>query len=211
MRFIRVLAFAAALPAFAAAEPAEERSVVAWMKTFAAAPVDAGAAFEAPDYHGSLIEAAARRAMSERLAALGYQEDAAASGPLTLSVSVTAPPPKGRKGLPQSPIRIASEDIDPFDNIHDPELRAEWVNLPKGSRRPGRAALRVTIYARRGDERVWAVYAGADLDGASREDVAAALASALIDHFGESADIESAAVALPAGAPAITIVEPAGE
>ena len=98
MRFIRVLAFAAALPAFAAAD---DRAVVAWMKTFAAAPVDAGAAFEAPDYHGSLIEAAARRAMSEKLAARGYQEDAAASGPLTLSVSVTAPPPKGRKGLPQ--------------------------------------------------------------------------------------------------------------
>ncbi|MEZ5893454.1 MAG: hypothetical protein R3C58_10000 [Parvularculaceae bacterium] len=196
-----------------AAAAGETRVIDGWVKTYAAAPLDENTPFEAPDYHGSLIEASARGIVKERLLDLGFREvDAADDNALTISVSVKAPEPKGRKPLPKSPIQIASEDRNPFDNIYDPELRAEWVDVEKRRKGlNGADELTVTIYARRGDERIWSGYAGAALDGGSREDVANGLVQALLEHFGASAAIANAPISLAGSAPAITIIEPAAE
>ena len=135
---------------------AGETSRTAWIKTFAAAPIEAQARFEAPDYHGTLIEAAARRLMRDALEARGYRAAGADDGDdiLTLSIDVETPAPQGRRPLPKAPIRITSQDRIPGDNIYDPKIDLEFAPPPR--KRAGAAReIRVTIYARSGEKRVW--------------------------------------------------------
>jgi hypothetical protein len=211
MRKMALLASIAASLSAASAEPggdAGERRVNGWLKTFATAPAPAPAPFEAPDYHASLIEKAAREMMKGRLEARGYvPAGAAAADLLTFSVAVDAPKPQGAKPLPKSPVQIASEDRNPFDNIYDPELRPEIVFDDFEKPDPAAPEMSVTIYARRGDARVWSGYAGARLGGArlgdaSREAIAQGLVAALIDHFGDSVDLGATEFIIPVDAAA---------
>ncbi len=192
-----------------AADAAPKRETPGWLKTFTTEPVAAGASFEAPDYLGSLVEAAARAALKEALIGKGFKEAAADSeGLVTLSVTVKEPKPKA-KGLPQSPIRLEGVDSDPTDNIHDPEVRP-FIALPTGKKAADAAApsIEVTIYARRGDQRIWSGFAGAPVSaGAGREEIARGLAAALIDHFGETIDLPEAAITLAPGTAAGGIIE----
>ena len=189
----------------------EDAAPAGWIRTFAAAPVDTGETFEAPDFHGTLIEDAARRILIERLETRGFQPAPSASAArLTFSVNVETPGPKGRKPLPKSPIQISSYDRDPTDTINDPKLYAEWVDLPRNEPKDA-PQIRVTVYARRGEERVWSGYAGAPAGAASREEIAGGLVAALINHFGDSVRLDSAPFTLAETAPAIRIIEPKEE
>lgn len=174
-----------------------EKTATGWIKAFALAPVAQGAAFEAPDYAGSLLESAGREEMKRRLAAMGFVESGEGDeGLLTFSIRIDQPKPKV-KGLPQSPVRLEGVDDDPTDNIHDPEVRP-YIALPSG-KKPSAApapSIEVTIYARRGGERVWSGYAGAPMIGASREEIARGLVRALIARLGETADLREVAIDL---------------
>ncbi|MEK7264857.1 MAG: hypothetical protein AAB227_02050 [Pseudomonadota bacterium] len=209
---IAALLVAAASPPVnaALAEPAEASAGAAplahgWIKSFAiepiaASPGEARAPFEAPDYLGTLIEGAARAAMRGALLEQGYKEAGPDSeGLITFSVSVSEPKPKGPKGLPKSPIRLEGVDDDPTDNIRHPEVRP-YIAL-SGEKAPTSAppAIEVTIYARRDRRRIWSGYAGAPADaGDSREEIAVALAQALLAHFGETVDLPEAEIPLGA-------------
>jgi hypothetical protein len=186
---------------------AAERKTVGWIKAFAAEPVAAGASFEAPDYLGSVTEQAVREEIQQRLSAKGFKPAPAGSASLiTVSVSVTEPKPKTR-GLPKSPVRLEGVDRDPTDNIHDPEVRP-YIAFPAGKPAPAATPeIKVTLYARRGDTRIWSGYAGAPAIGASREDIARSLGAALIEHFGQTADLPEAEIALAPDAAASPIVE----
>jgi hypothetical protein len=183
------------------------QTVAGWIKTFAAEPIEAGAPFEAPDYLGTLIEAAVRGDLEQRLAAMGFNPAPAESdGLITLSVSITEPKPKTR-GLPKSPVRLEGVDNDPTDNIHDPEVRP-YIALAEGKPPPpSTPMIKVTLYARRGDTRVWSGYAGAPAIGGSREEIARSLAAALIAHFGQTADLPDTEIALTAAAGELPILE----
>ena len=198
---IAVLAIGLSAGAAEISGDADRLRIEGWIKTFSTGPAQM-AGFEAPDYHASLIEQAARKAMVERLEARGFEPVAeSAAERVTFSVSVKAPKPKGRRPLPKSPVRIASEDRNPFDNIYDPELRPEFVyGVPKTSD-PAAPVISVVIYARRGDERIWSGYAGAPLGAAGREAIVRSLVGALIDHFGDTIDQETAEFFIPADAP----------
>lgn len=194
----------AAAPAESAKTGTEAGRVAhGWIKAFAAEPLapDAGAAgerFEAPDYLGTLIEGRAREAMRQALLAQGFAEGGPDSeGLITMSVSVREPKPKGPKGLPKSPLRLEGVDNDPTDNIRDPEVRPYFA-LPGGKAAPSAPpAIEVTIYARRGDTRIWSGYAGAPADaGESREQTALALTRALLAHFGDAVDLPQAEIPL---------------
>lgn len=198
-------ALAEAPPTAGAARP---REAIGWLRTFAAEPVAPGAPFEAPDYLGSLVEAAARIELREALVDKGFKEAPAGSeGLMTLSVTVKEPKPRA-KGLPQSPIRLEGVDSDPTDNIHDPEVRP-FIALPSGKKADAAApSVEVTIYARRGDRRIWSGFAGAPvMAGAGREEIARGLAAALIDHFGETIDLPETAITLEPGPAAGGIIE----
>ena len=174
-----------------------------WIKTFAVEPLTATgtrAPFETPDYLGSLTEGRARAAMREALIAQGYSEAApGAEGLITLSVAVNEPKPKGRKGLPKSPIRLEGVDNDPTDNIRHPEVRPYIALSPEDAAAPAPPMIEVRIYARRGDRRIWSGYAGAPADaGDSREQTAIALTRALLAYFGESVDLPAAEIPLEA-------------
>lgn len=186
---------------------AAARKTTAWIKTFAAEPIAAGSPFETPDYLGSLTEAAVRKDLEQWLAALGFEPAAADSARLiTLSVSVTEPKPK-TKGLPKSPVRLESVDTDPTDNIHDPEVRP-YIAFPEGRKPPpATPMIKVTLYARRGDTRLWSGYAAAPATGASREEIARSLAAALIAHFGQTVDLPETEIALAPAASDRAIVE----
>ncbi|MFZ5616955.1 MAG: hypothetical protein ACOZAA_06510 [Pseudomonadota bacterium] len=173
-----------------------EKTTTGWVKAFALAPVARGGPFEAPDYAGSLLESSGRKEMKRRLAAMGFVESAAGADLLTFSIRIEEPKPKA-KGLPQSPVRLEGVDDDPTDNIHDPEVRP-YIALPSG-KKPSAApapSIEVTIYARRGGERVWSGYAGAPMNGASRAETAHGLVRALIAHFGETADLPEISIEL---------------
>ncbi len=172
-----------------------------WLKTFAAAPIDTGARFEAPDYFGSLVEEEARKAMRAGLLARGLlaaeTDDPAA---LAFSVHVDEPKPASKRP-PKSRLRLESVETDPTDNIRDPEVRPFISFGPSERNAPATPMIAVTIYARRGDERVWSGYAAAAPDGAGRAAIARALTDALIARFGESVDIPDFSLTLPASAP----------
>lgn len=185
----------------AAAPPALE-SQTGWLKTFAAAPIDAGARFDAPDYYGSLVEEEARQAMRAGLLAQGLlAAEPGDANAIIFSIRVDEPKP-ATKRPPQSRLRLESVETDPTDNIRDPEVRP-FISLGP-SERAGAAAtpmIAVTIYARRGDARIWSGYAAAPPDGAGRAALARALAGALVDRFGESADIPQLSLTPPAAEP----------
>lgn len=184
----------------AEAQAPAERIAGGWLKTFASEAIEPGAPFEAPDYLGSLVETSARAAMRRALQGKGFIERAPGGGDLiTLSVAVKEPKPKsGAKPLPQSPIRLEGVDSDPTDNIRDPEVRPV-ITLPTGRKAPAATpSIEVTIYARRGDRRIWSGYAGAPANAGSREQVAVGLANALLAHFGETVDLPQAEIALDA-------------
>lgn len=212
MRIVLITAALWAGAALAGTSPAPDaahpRETSGWLRTFAAEPVAAGAPFEAPDYLGSLVEAAARIELREALIGKGFKEAPAESeGLITLSITVKEPRPKA-KGLPQSPIRLEGVDSDPTDNIHDPEVRP-FIALPSGKKADAAApSVEVTIYARRGDRRIWSGFAGAPAAaGVGREEIARGLAAALIDHFGETIDLPEAAITLEPGSAAGGIIE----
>lgn len=173
-----------------------------WLKTFAAAPIDAGARFDAPDYYGSLVEEEARQAMRAGLLAQGLlAAEPGDANAIIFSIRVDEPKP-ATKRPPQSRLRLESVETDPTDNIRDPEVRP-FISLGP-SERAGAAAtpmIAVTIYARRGDARIWSGYAAAPPDGAGRAALARALAGALVDRFGESADIPQLSLTPPAAEP----------
>jgi hypothetical protein len=188
------------LPVTEASEPqsAEARVAGGWLKTFATEPIEPGASFETPDYFGSLTETSVRAAMRRALLDMGFVEEGSSGGDIvTISVAVSEPKPKsGAKGLPRSPIRLEGVDSDPTDNIHDPEVRP-MIAIPTGKKAPSAAPqIEVTIYARRGDRRIWSGYAGAPANGGSREQLALGLASALLAHFGETINVPEAEIAL---------------
>lgn len=188
-------------PTGAAAAPAPaERIAGGWIKTFASEAIEPGAPFEAPDYLGSLVETSVRAAMRRALEGKGFIEQAPGGGDLiTLSVAVKEPKPKsGAKPLPQSPIRLEGVDSDPTDNIRDPEVRP-FIAIPTGKKAPAATpSIEVTIYARRGDRRIWSGYAGAPANAGGREQLAVGLANALLAHFGETVDLPQAEIALDA-------------
>lgn len=197
---------ASTLPSATEAAPhqgAERRIADGWLKTFATEPIEPGASFETPDYFGSLIETNVRAAMRRALLGKGYVEEGSGDDLVTLSVSVSEPKPKsGAKGLPRSPIQLEGVDTDPTDNIHDPEVRPV-IALQAGKKTPtATPEIEVTIYARRGDRRIWSGYAGAPATGGTREQLALGLANALLAHFGETLDVPEAEIALdmPSGA-----------
>lgn len=201
--FAGAMAPAPGTPKEAATEAAPVAVPVArgWIKTFAVEPVPAegaGAPFETPDYLGSLIEGRVRAAMREALLAQGYGEAApGAEGLVTLSVRVSEPKPKGRKGLSKSPIRLEGVDNDPTDNIRHPEVRPYIALSNEKDAAPAPPMIEVTVYARRGDQRIWSGYAGAPADaGDSREQTAVALSRALLAHFGETVDLPEAEIPL---------------
>lgn len=202
-----VLALAAHASAAFAQTSSTEKTLAGWMKTFATGAINADDAFEAPDYLGDLTETAARDELKKALAARGMTNAGAdATDILTFSVNVDAPKPKGPKPLPKSPVRLQGVDDDPTDNIHDPEVRP-YISLD--SKKPVRIAppeLKVTIIARRGDERVWSGYAGAALQGASREEAARALVRALAEKLGEASDVADAAFDLAGRSPVTEVV-----
>lgn len=178
------------------APAAESRS--GWLKTFAAAPIDASARFDAPDYFGSVVEEEARKAMRASLLARGLSA-AETDDPAALAFSVHVDEPKpASKRPPKSRLRLESVETDPTDNIRDPEVRPFISFGPNERAAPATPMIAVTIYARRGDERVWSGYAAAAPDGAGRAVVARALTEALVARFGESVDIPDFSLSLPA-------------
>lgn len=210
MRIFALLAcvLAAHASAAVAQTPATEKTLTGWMKTFATGAVSDDDAFEAPDYLGDFTEAAARDELKKALLARGMANaDAETAGVLTFSVNVDAPKPKGRKPLPKSPVRLEGVDNDPTDNIHDPEVRPYITLDPKKPAKIAPPELKVTIIARRGDDRVWAGYAGAAIDGASREEAARALVKALVEKLGEASDVPDAAFDLAGRSPIAEIVK----
>jgi hypothetical protein len=209
MRFFAAFAciLAAHAPAAIAQVPPAGTPLAGWMKTFATGEIGADDPFEAPDYLGDLTEAAARDELKKALLARGLTNaDAPMTDILTFSVKVEAPKPKGPKPLPKSPVRLQGVDDDPTDNIHDPEVRPYITLDPKKPAKTAAPELKVTILARRGDERVWTGYAGAALEGASRENVARALVRALVDKLGEASDVPDAAFDLSGQGPVSEIV-----
>lgn len=172
-----------------------------WLKTFAAAPVDADARFDAPDFYSTLVEEEARKAMRAGLIARGLAaSETNDPGALAFSVHVEEPKPASKRP-PKSRLRLESVETDPTDNIRDPEVRPFISFGPKERAALSKPVIAVTIYARRGDDRVWSGYAAAAPDGASRAAVARALTEALIARFGESVDIPEFSLTLPASAP----------
>lgn len=179
-----------------AAPAGETRS--GWLKTFAAAPIDAGERFDAPDYYGSLVEVEARKAMRAGLLARGLSA-AETDDPRALAFSVHVEEPKpASKRPPTSRLRLESVETDPTDNIRDPEVRPFISFGPSERAVAATPMIAVTIYARRGGERVWSGYAAAAPDGAGRAAVARALTDALVARFGESVDIPDFSLTLPA-------------
>jgi hypothetical protein len=173
----------------------------AWLKTFASAPVDAGAPFLAPDYYGSLIEGEARASMRDRLLAHGLLA-AATDDPDAIAFSIKVEEPKpALKRPPKSRLQLESIETDPTDNIRDPEVRPVILLGPRARAVGVTPMIAVTIYARRGDERLWSGYAAAPSGGAARAAIARALTEALIDRYGESVDIPEFSLAPPAAAP----------
>lgn len=198
---------AAALPGGVVETGSNERAVSGWIKSFAAGPVEPSAAFETPEYLGSLIEAAARDELRQALIGMGLVESGADTADLlTFSIKVKEPGPKEKKRR-QSPLRLESVDDDPTDNINDPEIRPV-IALPTGNKAKEQVpSIEVTIYARRGSARVWSGYAGAPAAGASREDLVRGISRALIAHFGKTVDLPNAEMPL-AQKPATPVSEP---
>ncbi|HBK90738.1 MAG TPA: hypothetical protein DDZ68_03600 [Parvularcula sp.] len=169
-----------------------------WLKAFAAAPIEMGARYDAPDFYGSLVESEAREAMRAGLIARGLSA-AEADDPAALIFSVRVEEPKpASKRPPKSRLRLESVETDPTDNIRDPEVRPFLSLGPNERAVAERPMIAVTIYARRGDERVWSGYAGAPLNGASCAAVVRALTAALVARIGENADIPSFSLTLTA-------------
>lgn len=210
-------------PSPASVRPA---SAAGWIKTFAYAP---GARTIAPDdaviympsVQETVLEADVRLALRSALEAQGFEvteRSPAAEGAVVLSYSVEVSDDFERSP-PQSPLRFAPPLSDPLrdDRIGrtDPlprEFEPETVYFdPAVNKQAGGRAVRLVVYASRGDERLWGGFAAAAIGPNGRRTTAEAMARAIVERIG--ADAENRAIVFndsPAGIAGYAVSAPAG-
>ncbi|MEZ5920281.1 MAG: hypothetical protein R3C60_02910 [Parvularculaceae bacterium] len=188
-RLSPVFLIAALFPAHAAAADLAGDKALGWVTTFSTGAAPADAPFEAPDYAGSEIEAMLRGELKKKLATAGRVE-AAGDQSIRFTIKLDQPSPKV-KLPPKSPLQFQSVPIDPTGRIKGDTVRPSIAIIPKKGAPRDAPTMKVTLYAYRGNVRIWSGFAGAPLEeGVSRHGLARALLDAALDHFGETAKIE---------------------
>lgn len=175
----------------------EESAGTGWLRAYATGPVPTHEPVLMADYYESEIEVSVREALSAALAAKGIVTSADdENAPFQISYSA-AFKAAGKKGLPQSPLRLepaSGGDLDPSTfGRKTPETGFRpAIAIGGGSSRKVKAStLSVSVFVVQDGARVWSGFAEAELAGRSPRTLAQTLTGALMTHWGDNASIDN--------------------
>jgi hypothetical protein len=174
------------------------RATPGWLRAYATSALPADLRLAIPDYYETLLESDMRDAIDEALAANSIDVvDDPEDAPFRLRYSAEVKSPKSTS-LRKSRFSIAP-DVDQRYNQGVNNQYTEGSGLRPGislgpaykSKARG-PSLRISIMVLNGDERVWSGFAEAELGEFSRSELVQIIVNALMRHWGENVEIDSA-------------------